>query len=261
MQSASAVDIQEMQAALRRRGFKPGGHGEYRLDGTRFRIDRLWPTLKRTLGRQRTDPLRGQLGRPGLWKRVSDGAAVTCCFEMPPSILADLRENDWGEEADRPFEAALDWAASTAGGKAPKGWTPPSAEEMGMAKTEFIVQHGRFVRRGHVVRGQGLLALRIPIVARLPELDACRTGWLREVLIDGQDRFRMVRIGLDSPDAAVLAEIDLSGAPHSATGSLIRISLDALRGVLIWLVASVDLLADPTVTARALQVCAVRDDP
>jgi len=275
--------VNRLKTAIRKLGFRRCGSGLYKLNGVRLSLAQAWPTLETGLAAgdpgpgksggasggctrspDSADPLRGQLGRPGLWKRiVANGAGdVRCCFELPPAVLA-LAGRDYGsgpeDEDARPLEAALAWAVSTAGGRVPDEWSQPSAEDIALPDNGLVVQHGRFVRQGRLVQAGGVLALRVPLLQRLEELEDWRAAWLRELLIDGQSRWRMVRLGLDSPEAPVLAEIDLSGAPHSAVGVLVRTSLDALRGIVAWLVAPVDLLANRAVACEALQISTIQD--
>ena len=283
------ASFRRVETTIENLGFTRAGKGQYRLNGMRLSLAGGCPTLETDIGVRDpgltapadasgasttspdvVDPLRGQLGRPGLWKRVEiaeDSGDVRCRFELPPAIL-DRSDGD-EEEGAEPFAAAMAWAIETARGEVPADWTQPSAEDIGMEKDEFVVQHGRFVRQGRLVRGEGLLALRVPILKRSadvedrpvfdPQASDPRSAWLRRLLVDGQNRWRMVRVGLDSPEALVLAEIDLSGAPHSVAGILVRASLGVLRGIVTWLVAPVDLLADRALAREALQVCAVRD--
>jgi hypothetical protein len=117
------------------------------------------------------------------------------------------------------------------------------------------------LRQGELIHQPNRLAVRFPIVQRVPDdLPPRRREWLREVLIDGQNRWRMVRIGLaeEAGSSAALAEVDLSGCPHGLLESLFAAGLGALRWVVGWLVEAADFLVDGSVACRALEVCQVR---
>jgi len=205
-------------------------------------------------GKASADPLRGWLGRAGLWKCTTEGNESRCRFDLPPEAV--LPEDDgYDEAAPAAWEAALAWAMATADGRTPEGWHAPLLEDLGQPTTEIIVQHDRFVRHGRLVRSDHALTLRVPILGRpRTDLPESRKEYLDELLIDAQNRWRMVRVGLDSPDASVEAEVNLSGAPHAVMETLVRTAKDALCWFVIWLVGSVDLLADPAVASEALRV-------
>ena len=92
----------------------------------RFRLRSGWGTFESNGGSRRSDPLRGQLGRPGLWARTGNGRRATAqrVFELPPSILA---RPVW--DATR-FEQLAAWAQATAGGDLDCDWAPPPREEV-----------------------------------------------------------------------------------------------------------------------------------
>ncbi|PYJ08075.1 MAG: hypothetical protein DME25_02345, partial [Verrucomicrobia bacterium] len=76
--------------------------------------------------------------------------------------------------------------------------------------------------------------------------------WLRLVLADGQSIWRMVRLALTSEtdNAAVLASIDLTGAPPCE--ELFLASLDAIKQAVIGLAETVELLADDSSESELL---------
>src|SRR5262249_28075615 len=104
------------------------------------------------------------------------------------------------------------------------------------------------------------LALVCPILTGIAaDLSPARRSWLRALLQDGQDRWRLVRLGLTETAAA--AEIDLTGVPPLIVESVFRTSLGALRWVVAWLVESAVFLADRAKPCAALEVCPERDTP
>ena len=101
---------------------------------------------------------------------------------------------------------------------------------------------------------EGRLAFDFPIVPKIPpDLSAARKEWLRELLTDGQDRWRLVRIGL-AGDSEVHAEVDLTGAPHEALEELVRVGVDALRLVVSSLVEPADFLVNGADDCRAVEI-------
>jgi hypothetical protein len=177
-------------------------------------------------------------------------------FELPP--LPPLDE-DWESTAEDVLAECKAWALSTAVGRLADGWRPPPREEV----ESWIPGGGLSLRAETQARQVGLvheanrLALVCPILPRLPaELPAARRDWLRALLMDGQDRWRMVRIGLTETSA--LAEVDFSGVPPAIGESVFRTGLGALRWVVAWLVESAAFLADTSVACPALEVCPAR---
>src|SRR5437660_9175638 len=109
-----------------------GGEG-YRHNGTLFTTDGAWSVLRTVQPAPRTDPLEGQLGKPGLWKYVSAGAGRghVHVFDLPPFALAAAEDFDDGDdEAETPLQACLGWALATADGSVPAGWQPPPRAEV-----------------------------------------------------------------------------------------------------------------------------------
>jgi hypothetical protein len=241
-------------------GFTPTrDRAGYRLNGTLFTTDNGWPVLTTAKPLAGVDPLRGQLDRPGLWKLVRSGDGVRRVFEMPPPKHAPA---DDGDEPADPALACLSWALATAAGKLPDGWQPPPRHEVEawLPANGLTVQAGSLVRQGELVHRPERLALRFPILTTIPaDLPAARRGWLEEVLQEGQDRWRLVRVGLAGE--AAWAEVDLSGCPGPVLESLFRAGLGALRWVVEWLAGTAAFLADPAVGCRALEVCPVRALP
>ena len=230
-------------------GLRPSGDG-YRDRKIRFRVRSGWGTFESN-GSQRSDPLRGQLGRPGLWKLSVDArGAVRGVFELPPSLLA-LAESD----VER-FEDVAGWALATAGGKADKSWSPPTKAEVEswLPDKALTLQVGAIARQGALTLDDDRLMFRFPVVHEIPRsLSAARKAWLRELLVDAQNRWRLVRIGMNGR-SEVQAQVDLTGAPHHALEELVPIGTDALRLVVSSLVEPADFLVNGAEGCRAVEV-------
>lgn len=223
-----------------------------RATSNRFTLADGWATLRSSRPLAHADPLRDLLGRPGLWKLVRSPQGVVRVFELPP-LPTDL-----GEEEDEPLspDACLAWAQATARGEVPDNWAPPPRSEVDAWLTggALTVAAGAVVRQGELIHRPDRLALRYPVLLRLPsELSPLRRAWLEELLLDAQDRWRLVRVGL-AGDAA-WAEVDLTGCPGPLMECLFRAGRDALRWVVGWLAESTAFLADPGATCRAVEVC------
>lgn len=267
MATATERQRDRLQSQLANLGFTRSRRGEgYRHNGVAFNPEGSWSTLYSTESLVDVDPLCGLLHQPGAWKYVvgRDGT-VRKTFDVPTSVL-DLQDDDEElgdvEDAETPLEGCLKWAMATDRSEIPSGWKGPERADLDtwMSPQALTIQCGPVVRQGMVVSGVDRLAIRFPIVQSLPPgLSENRLVWLRAVLIEGQNRWRMVRIGLS--DQGAEAEIDLTGAPQVILEPLFKTSLDALRWVVEWLVVSAAFLADPAVTCRAWEVCPSRAAP
>jgi hypothetical protein len=249
---SSLVELGEAPAwgaVLQGLGLRPGGDG-YRNRRIRFQVRSGWGTFESN-GTQRSDALRGQLGRPGLWKLFLDArGAVRGVFELPPSLLA-LAESDPAR-----FEDIVGWALATAGGKVDKSWSPPTKAQVEgcLPDKALTLQVGAIARQGALILDDDRLTFRFPVVHEIPRsLSAARKAWLRELLVDAQNRWRLVRIGMNG-HAEVQAQVDLTGAPHHTLEELVHIGTDALRLVVSSLVEPADFLVNGAAGCRAVEV-------
>lgn len=214
----------------------------------RFDLQMGWGRLEAPSSK-RGDVLADQLGRPGLWKLQSgERGKARGVFDLPPAVLPRAGAADC-------FQALARWALSTSRSKPDESWTPPPREEIERRLPEMALtlQVGSIALQGTMTHDTSRLAFGFPIVQRIPdELPAARMAWLRELLTDGQDRWRLVRIGLTG-DGEARAEVDLSGAPHDAIESLVEIGIDALRLVVSSLVEPAEFLVHGAEGCRALE--------
>jgi hypothetical protein len=193
--------------------------------------------------------LRNCLGRLGLWRVVRQRDQLTSTFELPADLVADVPDDESaGVDSTSRLAQAETWAAATLAGhfreseplseEQVRSWIPPRG---------LTVERGSIALQGRVIRNADRLAISFPLLAGpLPELSPRRTAWLHAVLADAQDRWRMVRLGIDGggSESGIEAEIDLTGAPSSMVEPLFRRSLTALQFVVRWLAPSVALIAD-----------------
>src|SRR5436309_9490392 len=95
-----------LHAQLAGAGFTRTSLGaEFRCNGALLRVEGGWPTVRAAQRAAAADPLLGQLGQPGLWKCISNGAEALRVFDLPP--LADGGD---GEDGRVPLTACLEWA-------------------------------------------------------------------------------------------------------------------------------------------------------
>jgi hypothetical protein len=235
-----------------RKGDLPPGFAVHIEDG--------WSVLHTAAVQAAADSLSSQLGKPGLWKciRTADGSGGRRVFELPSAVWQTNPDPE--EEAQSDFQA---WALQTAAGRLPEGWQPPprTEVEMWIPPAGLTVQAGPLVRQGELIHRPDRLALRWPILSAVPaNLSPGRRDWLQQLLLDGQDRWRMVRLGLEGEEAspAAVAEVDFSGCPPVVLQQVFGAGLGALRWVVEWLVRSADLLADPGALCRAVEVRRMR---
>lgn len=254
----NAQSPQACGASLEALGFRRSrNRSSYRRNGLSIAPQHGWLTV-RAKAEKGADPLWGQSGKPGLWKTVAkkDRKGHRREFDLPLGVLAGPPIWTGDDQPPRsPLEACLEWVTATAGGGLPDGWECPPREqiESWIPHQGLTLRSGPFVRQGSLVYAPNRLALWFPIVNELSdEISEARRSWLREVLCDGQNRWRMVRVGFSGAARrpAVGAEVDLSGAPVPVLEDLFRAGLDALRWVVSWLIWSVGLLADARVSCR-----------
>jgi len=247
-------------SALKELGFRRARNGSgFRHNGLVVKPRRRW-LVATARGAKGEDPLCGRLGKPGLWKPVTEGTKVRREFHLPLSVLSvEAVPGDEDEEAADPLEACVRWISATALDDVPAGWECPARDEVEswIPDGGLTLRSGTLVRQGTLVCGPDRLALRIPLVREVHAgLSEARRAWLGELLLDAQNRWRMVRIGLEGDPGreAVMAEVDLSGAPPVVLEALFRTGLDALRWVASWLVMSAGLVADARVGSRLCEI-------
>lgn len=238
-------------------GFAPDARGERVRNGSVLRSEGDWLAL--ALRRPFAgDPLRDLLGAPGLWRAlrerpVGDEPSWTRVFDLPP--LAPPEQTEVEAPPEHPCAALVEWAEATADGSSPHGWTPPQRAEV----EEWIEPARRSVRAGAHVAQVDLavdpprFGLVISALVRIPaELPPARADWLDELCHDAQERWRMVRFGVDEAAASVRAEVDLTGAPLDRVRPLVELALAALRCSAEWALPSFSLVTDPGVESQML---------
>ena len=235
-----------------------GQVSEYQPDAIVFDVKAGWGALRAEWRPQPQELLHEQLGQPGLWKTRVDGIAyeVQPIFEVPPTILAVADPRSQGEEGAWLMRDTLAWGLATAGGKPATDWELPARHlvDACLPQEHLTVQVGHVLRQISVVYEPDHLALSCTLLPRLPgDLPPGRSRWLEELLLEGHNRWKLVRIGV-APDDVVLAEVDLTGVPASVLDPLLRTGLEALRYAVGGLVQAADFLADGSVPCRALEV-------
>ena len=250
------------------------GTNSWRHNGVSLTADGAWAVL-RTTAAATGDPLAAQWGQAGLWKAVSSvgtrrqrpagsagegarGGRYRRIFELPLAALVERDVDDDAVEgrAVSAFEAAVAWGLATLDGQCPVGWRAPARAEVErhVPPGALTVRSGAHARQGEVVADGDRLALRMTILARLPVgLSECRLSWLRQVLLDAQDRWRLVRLA--GGDGPVEAEVDLTGAPPWLLEGLVPVAAAALRNAVAWVVGPCAFLAHAVEEPRALAMC------
>lgn len=193
------------------------------------------------------DPLM-PAGRPGLWK--PGRTPGTTVFDVPPSIMARAEEPVAGDR-DRPgivLERVRTWALATRDGAPVEDWRAPDADDAAAWLPEqALTLHVRSIAlQGRLTCEGDRLALGFDIGDPVPDdLPVARRAWLDEVLRDAQRRWRLVRLARGE-SGALVAEVDLSGAPEELLAELIAVAVDALRIVVAWLAEPVAFLVGET---------------
>jgi hypothetical protein len=115
------------------------------------------------------------------------------------------------------------------------------------------VRAGAHVAQVDLIVGPTRFALEISPLVRIPaELPPARAAWLDELCHDAQERWRMVRFGVDEATACVRVEIDLTGAPPDRAHPLTELGLAALTCSAAWALPSFSLVTDPAVASQTL---------
>jgi hypothetical protein len=222
-------------ADAERLGFSSNQRGERVRNGSALRAEGSWLELRaRAAARHRSD----LLGTPGLWRELRERSlprppAWVRVFDLPPLLSPEAWQQE-GEE--HPCAALLEWAEATADGSAPRGWTPPARNEV----EAWIGPARRSVRAGAHVAQLGVV------------IDPMRSVWLEELCQDVQERWRMVRFGVDRAAAVVRGEVDLTGAPAERARPLVELGLAVLSCSAQWALPSLSLVANPALRSRAL---------
>jgi hypothetical protein len=266
MSPASFFTAGHWDQPLSQLGFSPtGGSAIYCRQDCAFSIQQGWGVLRQEWRPRRKGIWTAELGAPGLWKLHLDPLSdqVQPVFELPPAVLQAADPARHGQEGAQLFREVLSWALATADGPCPQEWSLPDRDRVkaGLTDHGLTVQVGSVMRQGHLVCQQRQLALRFPLLPRVPDdLSANRALWLQTLLIRGNNLWNMVRVGW-TPEKAVLMEVDLSGVPHPVLEMLSRIGLDALRFALEGLVRQADFLADGKTVCRSVEVHTPRAVP
>jgi hypothetical protein len=231
-------------------------------EAIKLKLDQQWIQLITNSPQGTSDPLKTLMGRPGLWKLT---AGSDCrprkVFEFPLFILSDHHPDveTVYAETKSPLSAALRWAKSTLSGRRIDEWRSPSKQEtMDLISSQSLtVQCGAYARQGELICRPKRLALRFPLILQVPDdLPDPNYYWLRKLLVDAQNRWKLVRIGFrgESSTISAQAEIDLTGTPHSVLAGLLAISLSVLQAVTIWVVPPAEFLVKHAKDISALTI-------
>jgi hypothetical protein len=241
---------------LNRLGFVPDADAMV-LGDVAARLDAGWLTL-RVPSAFSAAGAAAWFEKPGAWKEARTSQGVATLVELPAALLRATIPDD--DEAAGVLQAMVEWTLATRPGGTPSGWTAPELETVKplLPSGALTLQAGRHARQGELILTSARLALRIPVLLEVPpELPAERLAWLRELVIAAQSRRRLARLGFGRGRGVtpLFAEVDFTGAPEAALPALFLAGIDALRGVVSWLLPGADLCADVTVASRAFQVC------
>jgi len=195
-------------------------------------------------------PRPSGLGGPGLWRIVQDGAALRRVHDLP-----QLRGAEGAPSAEE-FTRLLEWASATFASERAGAWTPPPREEVEswLTPARLSVRSGSLLARGELVHEPRRLALVFPDLVVAPaNLSPARREWLDGLLLDAQQRWRLVRFGIDADTRRVQAEVDLSGIPAAWARPFLQLSLEALAWAVEWLLSPLSFLVDPSASSEALE--------
>ena len=227
----------------------------FRLDGVVVRQSGGWMTLETNGEPPSESTQREPQDQLGLWKTILTSAGPRRLFEIPADLVVDEMDEEISSAESQSLESFVRWAMHSADNRIPKDWVFPARElvESWLPANALTAQIGAIVRQGKMILTPERWTLRFPILTSVPaDLPEARTQWLRELVSDAQNQWRMIRFALiaESGNGAFVAEIDFTGAPHSTP--LFLTGLDGLKHAVAWLVEPAEILADATVVSRAL---------
>jgi hypothetical protein len=236
--------------------FSAGPRGKRVRNGTELRSEGSWFALALRKP-SAVDPSRRLLGAPGLWRGLRERPLQaerrwSLQFDLPPLASPEVADETC---AEHPCAALIRWAEATVDGSPPSGWEPPLGAEV----EDWIPSARRRVRAGadvaqvDLVVEPGRFALVIAALVRVPdEMPPARSAWLDEICRDTQERWRMVRFGIDEAASSVRAEVDLTGAPTDRAQPLAELALAALTCATEWALPTLSLVTDTAIASRIL---------
>lgn len=250
--SVQRAHLDQQMAAL---GFYParGGCG-YRAEDLLFEFAADWAVISSACSSRSHDPLGAQPGKPGPWRwTVPAGRKRTrCLFELPSRLITADR---FGQHDGSILEEIVTWARATRSGNTVSlDWTPPPLEliHTWLPESGMTVRSGALARQGAIDCSPQRLALEFPVVVYPADLPSARWQWLRELLLDAQKRWHMVRFGIAGQK--VQAQIDLTGAPQSVLEPLLPVALECLRWVVSRVLEPAQFLVDGSIDCRVLSL-------
>lgn len=205
------------------------------------------------------DPLEHQLGKPGLWHYARAGATGTGPG-VKRFLYPEFDHLAWlvGGEARDLDRVSLktelrDWAHATSRGELPPDWSSPDQEQAAswLNPGRLTVRSGPHLAMGQLAcDDQGLRVIFPELVQLSDELSSTRLAWIRELCLDTQSRWHMVRFGL--LDRRVRAEVDLSGVPEGLARPLFALGFEALVFSVRWALPSFAFVSDPGAASAVL---------
>jgi hypothetical protein len=181
----------------------------------------------------------------GLWKML--GADYVA--EIPSAVFAELDP----EELEPVLAQVSRWLITTAAGRVPAGWLAPKRSEL----DQWVPVQQRNLRWGAIFKSLQVepdpfrLKCELASAITWPPGDT-RRAWLVQALQDWQSACRMVR--LSGAAGAVVAEVDITGAPELLWEPLVQAGLASLLGSLPLLVPVVELMNDRDLDIKPLEI-------
>lgn len=253
MSDAITIKQAQLDREMAALGFSPArGCRGYRAEDLLIELTADWVVFRSTHAGGNREPFAAQLGQPGLWRwTVPVGCKRACfLFELPRRLVTAAHY----QQDDRSImEEIVAWARATRpGNTALLGWTSPPLALVNtwLPDSGLTARSGALARQGTIDHSPQRLALEFPVVERPAELSLARRQWLRELLLDAQKRWHLVRFGIAGQ--RICAQVDLTGAPQSVLEPLLPVALECLRWVVSRVLEPAQLLVDGSIDCRAL---------
>jgi len=202
------------------------------------------------------DPSRIEIEHPGLWKLNS--TATSAVFRFPASIMDGDPDFDENLDDDSAPEKNVckEWAVATAEGKLPKGWVLPSSgtvEELIPAEG-LTIRHRSIIREVELRQEPNCFSLQITLGTIPDDLNPDRRNWLAKLLRDANSSWRMVRFGIAQDSRSIVAEVNLTGVPHSVLRPIFQSGFSSLRWIVSGLTETVDFITRADSASEMLEL-------
>ncbi|GAH10371.1 unnamed protein product [marine sediment metagenome] len=141
------------------------------------------------------------------------------------------------------------WANATRTGKTPEDWKAPDSASLEHILTEEPVfyRHNAILREVEIRLSAHSFSMQMEVAAIEGDLSEKRKRWLNAFIDEASEVWPLVRFTMASDERSLVAEVNLTGAPHPAIVALIGPSLDSFRWIVKGLVETAEFITSPEI--------------